>query len=310
MRWPKLQLNALFDPNEQSLQSAREKFNVPFATTDIESFFQSDIDAVAITSPVPAHFANVLAAAKHDKPVLCEKPLAMDQAEGRRMIDAMKQARLPFFIGFTYRFSPAAMMIREMVQNHAIGKVLDLRLIYLWGMHGKFVYAGDGTRSLSQRRAGRMLEGGPMVDCGVHQIDLARWWLASDVARQHAVGIWVDEYEAPDHMYLHMDHINGAHTLVEMSYSYGHTVRETRPQFKYELIGTDGLILYDREARLFELRNANGVTTLPFHEEKNFKGMYAACCRGRANRKFPNAGYGGRRFCRDRHRDERGAGSD
>jgi predicted dehydrogenase len=171
---PQLQLASLFDPNEQSLESAREKFNVPFATTDMESFFKSDIDAVAITSPAPAHLGNVLAAAKHGKPVLCEKPLAMDPAEGRRMIDAMKQAKLPFFVGFTYRFSPAAMTIREMVQSHAIGKVLDLRLIYLWDLHGKFVYADDGTRSLSQRRVGRMLEGGPMVDCGVHQIDLER----------------------------------------------------------------------------------------------------------------------------------------
>jgi predicted dehydrogenase len=138
------------------------------------------------------------------------------------------------------------------------------------------VRTADGTVQENQRRQGRMLEGGPMVDCGVHQIDLARFWLGSEVIRFAGHGAWVDEYEAPDHMYLHLDHANGAHTLVEISYSYCHTAAEPINTFLYELIGTDGVIRYDRNAKLFELRSRNGTRALPFAPEKNFAGMYDA----------------------------------
>jgi len=276
MDTPALKLNAIFEPNPERLRATQEQFQVPHAFTDAEAFLASDIEAVTITSPAPVHLHNVLAAAEHRKPVLCEKPLAMSEGESLRMIEAMQRAGQPLFVGFTYRFSPTAMQIRELVQRRAIGEVRSLRLIYLWACHGKYCVSGDPASGSNFRRDGRMVEGGPMVDCGVHQIDLARWWLGSEVTRQQAVGIWVDEYDAPDHMYMHLDHANGAHTMVEMSYSYGHTIAQTRPQFKYELIGTEGLILFDRESHLFELRNSAGVQTLPYHGEKNFHGMYAA----------------------------------
>jgi predicted dehydrogenase len=110
----------------------------------------------------------------------------------------------------------------------------------------------------------------------VHQIDLARWWLGAEVRRHRGVGAWVDTYEAPDHLWLHLDHEGGAHTLVEISYSYGHTAKEPRPHFVYELIGDRGMIRYDREAARFELLQPSGTTSLPWDHEKNFGGMYAA----------------------------------
>ncbi len=121
-----------------------------------------------------------------------------------------------------------------------------------------------------------MEEGGPMVDCGVHQIDLARWWLGSEAVGWESHGAWVDEYEAPDHMYLHMDHANGAHTTVEISYSYCFTAKEPRSEFVYELIGTEGVIRYDRSARVFEVRSAKGTQALSWAPEKGYARMYAA----------------------------------
>ncbi|MBT4820463.1 MAG: hypothetical protein HON70_32445, partial [Lentisphaerae bacterium] len=141
---------------------------------------------------------------------------------------------------------------------------------------GKYERDAGGHPVEQARRAGRMEEGGPMVDCGVHQIDLARWWLGSEVARWSAAGAWVDDYEAPDHLYLHMDHECGAHSMVEISYSYCHTTKEPLKRFLYELIGTEGLIRYDREAQVFEVRTPQGTERLPFAGEKNFAGMYEA----------------------------------
>lgn len=265
-----LELVSIFDPSESNLAAAKAKFAVPQAFTDSEAFFRSGIDAVAITSPAPCHRANVLDAARHGKHVLCEKPLADDARQSAEMIEAMAAARLRLYVGFCYRFSPAAIQIKQLVDAGAIGRLRSLRLIYIWNVHGKF----DASGNENLRRRGRMLEGGPMVDCGTHQIDLARWWAGGEITRFDAHGAWVDEFDAPDHMWVHMDHASGAHTMVEISYSYTHTASEPVHHFHYDLIGDEGVIRYNREQQLFEVRNRRGTQKLVWHHEKGFEAMY------------------------------------
>lgn len=115
-----------------------------------------------------------------------------------------------------------------------------------------------------------------MVDCGVHQIDLAQWWLNSEVVRATGEGAWVDDFEAPDHIWAHLTHASGAHTMVEMSYSFGHTMRDAESSFVYQLIGTEGVITYDRNISRFELRNQDGTFPQQYHEEKDFDGAHRA----------------------------------
>lgn len=269
-----LELYAIYDPNEETLARIQDRFGVDCAFSDVSDFFASDIEAVSITSPAPCHKQNVLDAARHKLPVLCEKPLAMDSGEAAEMIAAMDAAGVTLFTGFCYRFSPSALKIRELVRSRAIGDVRSLRLVYNWPMHGKYVIDSDGNRTIQKRREGRMLEGGPMVDCGAHQIDLAAFWLGSEVVKFTGHGAWVDDYEAPDHVWVHMDHANGAHTMVEMSYSYHHTAKKPAVEFVYELIGTKGVIRYDKIAESLTMANEDGSTAFEFHGPKSFSGMY------------------------------------
>ncbi len=269
-----LSLHAVYDVNWNRALSMQSRFGIPHAFPSEKAFWESDIDAVVICTPAPLHLANVQQAALHGKHVLCEKPLAMNEADIHRMIQVMNGAGLMLFTGFTYRFSPSAREIHRLIRSGAIGEVRALRLNYLWNLHGKWTWNAQGERVASPLRVGRMLEGGPMVDCGVHQIDLARWWLGSEVEWQHGIGVWVEDYQAPDHLYLHMGHACGAHTMVEMSFSYNATSREPRTHFQYELIGSDGVIRYNREEHSFELRNSHGTQWLQWHPEKNFAGMH------------------------------------
>ena len=254
-----LQLHAVYDVNWNRALAMQNRFQIPHAFPAEKAFWESNIDAVVICTPAPFHLGNVLQAAKYGKHVLCEKPLAMNEADIRRMITTMEEAGLMLFTGFTYRFSGSAKEIHRLVRSGAIGEVRALRLKYLWNLHGKWSWNEKGERIASPLRVGRMLEGGPMVDCGVHQIDLAGWWLNSEVEWQRGIGVWVENYQAPDHLYLHMGHACGAHTMVEMSFSYNATSREPRTHFQYELIGSDGVIRYNREEHSFELRNSHGT---------------------------------------------------
>jgi len=285
-RTPGLTAHALFDPHAGRRDAAAQRFGVPVATDDPDTFF-AELDAVLVASPAPAHAANVLACAARGLPVLCEKPLAMNDDEGRSMIDAMAGAGAALHVAFCYRFSTAALEIKRLIGEGAIGEVAALRLIYNWDCHGRYDHR-DPTRGVAAYRDGRMREGGPMVDCGTHQIDLAAWWLGRPAAAWTGHGAWTDgggDYDCPGHIWAHLTHAAEpggappAHTAVEMSYGYGHTARDADSSFKYELIGTDGVIVYDRNPGRFELRNAAGTTPLAFHEEKNFDAMHLAWAR-------------------------------
>jgi len=269
-----LELWAIYDPSETRVREMQEQFGIAQGFTDEEAFFRSGIEAVTITSPAPVHAENVIACAAHKLAVLCEKPLCANASEGRRMLRAMSKAGVPLYAAFCYRFSPVALKIRELVRQNAIGRVRSLRLIYNWDLHGKYAAGPNGGRRLQKRREERMLEGGPMVDCGTHQIDLARFWLDSRVIRYRGHGAWVDDHEAPDHLWLHLDFSNGAHAMVEISYSYHHTAKNSRSEFVYELIGSEGVIRYDREMHTFTLENGAGRQDLPFAAEKDFVGLY------------------------------------
>lgn len=273
-----LDLAAVFEPSEARRREMAPKYPQAVFCATVEEFFAQRLDAVSVTSPAPCHRDNVVAAARAGCHVLCEKPLAMDPAEVAEMAAAVEQAGKRLFTCFVYRFAQPAQEIRRLVRERAIGEVRALRLIYNWHCHGKWTTAADGTRTLNARREGRMVEGGPMVDCGTHQIDLARWWLGQEIVAEAGHGAWIDPQAYPDHVWLHLTHAGGAHTMIEMSYSYLHTAKEPRfDQFRYELIGTEGVIRYDHETASFEVRNTAGTQALTFDKEaKNFTGAYQA----------------------------------
>jgi predicted dehydrogenase len=273
---PELELVALCDPDRERLGEVASRFGNPPTFTDPEAFFAHPMDVVAVTSPAFAHLGNVLLAATHGLHVLCEKPIAMNDLEAEEMISAMDRAQRHFFIAFCYRFSPVALQIRDWVRKGMIGDVRSLRLIYDWNLHGKYEQSETGEWVESPRWRGRMVEGGPMVDCGVHQIDLARWWLGQEVVDTTVAAAWVAEYDAPDHVWLHLNHEGGAHTAVEMSFTFGHTVAEPLSLFQYHLIGTGGLIRYERDGYILEARTGQETIRVPGASEKSFPGMYDA----------------------------------
>lgn len=273
---PGLELAAVFDPSPGRAATCALKFGIGKHFEDQDAFLASGLDAVVVCSSAPAHPANVIAAAKQGLHVLCEKPLALDDADAEDMISAIAAAKKMLLVGFVYRFSPVAQQLKKWLGEGVIGEPKSLRLVYIWDLHGQYDSLDGKTWIESPRWRGRMLEGGPMIDCGVHMIDLARWWLKSEIANCRGIGAWVSDYVAPDHMYLHMNHEGGEHTMVEMSFTYGHTARYPAPLFTYDIIGTGGVLRYNRDGWLLEARNGQDRLVAPGASEKNFEGMYHA----------------------------------
>lgn len=271
---PGFELVSLYDPVPGRAQLFANEFGgQPF--DDLDEFFATGLDAVAVTSPLPAHHDNVMLCAEHGVHVLCEKPIAENEDDASDMIAVMEDADKGFFVGFVYRFSPVAIQFREWHHQNLLGKVKHFRMVYNWNLHGQWVQHGDGPWVESPAWRGRMLEGGPLIDCGVHQIDLVRWISGLEVKSCDGFGTWISNYESPDHITAHLQLENDVTASIEVSFTYGHTAHDPRSVFTYEMIGTGGVARFDRDGYILEARDGHGIIQVPGTGEKNFDGMYA-----------------------------------
>ncbi len=270
---PDLDIVALFDPVPGRAFAYSEKFGgKPF--TDESEFFAESLDAVVVASPLFTHHDNVMLCSEHGVHVLCEKPIATNEDEAADMIAVMEDAGKGFFVGMVYRFSPVALQLKQWIEQGIVGKVKHIRMIYLWNLHGQWVQNEAGTWIESPMWKGRMMEGGPLVDCGVHQIDLIRWMTGLEIKKWEGFGTWVSDFEAPDHVVAQLQLENGITASVEVSFTYGHTAKEPRSVFTYEVIGTGGVARFDRDGYIVEARNGEGIHLGHGTGEKNFEGMY------------------------------------
>lgn len=275
---PEFQLAAVYDPHRQNAERAGTRYGCAW-TSDADEFYRHDLDAVTVSSPLPTHREHVLRALDAGLDVLCEKPLACDDAEAAEMQFAAEAAGRMLAVGFVYRGSQVTRTLKAWIDKGEIGELRLLRLSYLWNLHGRYAPDADGVWRENAMWRGRMLEGGPMVDCGVHFIDLARIFTGSEIVAGQGSGAWLAEYEAPDWTLGTLQHENGAVTIVEVGFTYGHTAKEPLALFSYDLVGTGGTARYDRGAAQLELRNGEGTHQTHGGWEKDFVGMYDSWAR-------------------------------
>jgi predicted dehydrogenase len=165
------------DP-DHAKQLARE-YGIPLAFASVEEMSQSsEVDAVLVTSPNSCHLQDVLSAVRQGKPVLCEKPMAMNAAECRRMVEAARQAKICLGVAQVFRFEESTARLRERVAAGQIGTPVLVRSEF------SFQAGVEHARKWIYNRA--VAGGGPIADVGVHCIDALRFILQDEVVRVSA----------------------------------------------------------------------------------------------------------------------------
>jgi len=141
----------------------------------------SDVDAIFVASPDALHLKHVLVALEHRKPVLCEKPMAMNAAECERMIAAAARAQVPLGVAQNFRFEHSVNRMRQIVATGEIGKPLLARseFHYFARQHAR-TWITDPSLAC----------GGPVGDVAVHCIDALRYIFQDEVGAVFARALY------------------------------------------------------------------------------------------------------------------------
>src|SRR5213080_5607691 len=115
---------------EHAAMVARE-FNIPNVEGDWRALVaRDDIDLVSVVTPVFTHCEMTLAALENGKAVLCEKPMAMNGDEARRMTERAREAAVLALIDHELRFLPGRIKLRKLLNDGDIGTVRHAKLVF------------------------------------------------------------------------------------------------------------------------------------------------------------------------------------
>jgi predicted dehydrogenase len=215
-------------PEEASKFAA--EFGIPRWSTDIaEAIRDPESDTVIIGLPNYLHKKAVLLAAEAGKAVLCTKPLAMNGAEAREMLEAVEKAGV--FHGYLEDlvYTPKTLKAMQSVQRGALGKVLWAR--------SRETHGGPHSDWFWNKQ---LSGGGAIVDMGCHCIEIARNFIGKDI-RPLEVTCWADTQvhpiDAEDHAIGLVRYENGSIGQFEVSWTFrgGMDLRD-------EVAGTQGTV--------------------------------------------------------------------
>jgi len=208
--------------------NARE-FHIPHVFDSAEELCASpEIDAVFVVSPDALHLPHVLLAAQHGKPVLCEKPLAMNAAEAEQMLFATRAAGVVFGVAQNMRYNASAQLIREWISEGRIGQPLLA--------HSQFCYNTEKSPR-AWIYDPTLAMGGPIGDVAIHCLDALRFVLGTDITEVSTLA--------------HKDALSGeveSHAVVNIAFgngAMGAVTVTTRGSYRslIEVTGESGVIL-------------------------------------------------------------------
>ena len=264
-RIPETRVVAVADPVEALAKDVAAEFDVPRAYPDPLALIDDPaVDAIVIVTPTHTHRDIVIAAAGRGKPTFCEKPPALSLKDIATMKAAIEKSGLFFQMGFMRRFDAGYAAAKKQIDAGRIGDPLVFKATSRDPFRPSLEYANPAS------------SGGMLIDMGIHDFDLARWFMG-DVRSVAAIGATIAYPELAtvgdiDNAIASLTFASGKLGVVDLTRSgiYGYDIST-------EILGLEGTIRigYLRETPIMIMTKANGVShdTVPYFMER-FRDAY------------------------------------
>ena len=273
---PDVEIVAGADINPLRLEVMKDKYGISALYADYHKMLKEiKPDAVTVCTPNAVHAPATIASLKAGAHVITEKPMAMSPKECQSMMDAAAKAKRKLAVGFQYRFHPATQMLRRARDQGQFGKVMFVKCQALrrrgipnWGVFGQKHLQG----------------GGPMIDIGVHVIEMAHYvmgspkpvaatgktWTYMGNKPNDVISMWPDwdwkTYTVEDLAIGHIRFDNGAVMQIEACFA-GHIERDV---WNFTLVGEKGGSTWDPTAIFTDRAGTMTNTTAAFLPEGDF----------------------------------------
>jgi predicted dehydrogenase len=159
------QVTAVADPQAEALAAAAEVAPAAGRAETLEELLEHELDGIVIATPSALHAEQAIAALERGLAVFCQKPLARDAEETRRVLEAARAADRLLAVDLSYRHVEALRTAHAQVAAGAIGELHTIDFVF----HN--AYGPDKPWFTDPELAG----GGCLIDLGTHLIDLALW---------------------------------------------------------------------------------------------------------------------------------------
>lgn len=281
---PRVELYAFCDINEERLKEKGARHGVTRLYTDVREMVKlPELDAVSVCTWNAAHAPCAIAALEAGKDVLCEKPMALNTAEAEAMRAAAQKSGRLLMIGFVRRFGNDCGVVQDFIKAGYFGELYYAKATYLRRNGSPGGWFGDKTRS----------GGGPLIDLGVHIIDLVRYMAGNPQpvsvysATFHKLGdrpgvvrdagyvsagkSTEDVFDVEDLATAMIRFDNGMVLSIEVSFS----LNIEKDEGKIELFGTKGGAKMDPELTLYgETAGYMTNTTIATGTALDFNGLF------------------------------------
>ena len=257
-------LVAIADPVESLAKEVAAEFDVPKYYADPLALYDDPaVDAIVIVSPTHTHRELVIAAAGTKKPTFCEKPPALSLAEVAEMQSAVAASGMFLQMGFMRRFDSGYASAKKQIEEGRIGTPLVFKSTSRDPFRPSLEYANPKS------------SGGMLLDMGIHDFDLARWFMG-EVRSVSTIGATIAYPELAtvgdiDNAIASLTFASGKIGVVDLSRSgiYGYDIST-------EILGLEGTLKigYLRETPVMLLtKNSVAHDTVPYFMER-FRDAY------------------------------------
>ena len=266
-RIPETKLVAVADTLGNLAKDIADEFDVAKSYADPMALIDDKaVEAIVIVTPTHLHREQVIAAAARNKPTFCEKPPALSLAEVAEMRDAVVKSGAFVQMGFMRRFDAGYAAAKKQIDAGRIGEPLVFKATSRDPFRPSLEYANPKS------------SGGMLIDMGIHDFDLARWFMG-EVRTVSAIGATIAYPELKtvgdiDNAIASLTFTSGKLGVVDLTRSgiYGYDIST-------EILGLEGTIRigYLRETPITVMTKANGVShdTVPYFMER-FAEAYTA----------------------------------
>lgn len=182
---PRVQVVAIAGLDEKRCRELAGTFGVARVYRDYQDLLADpDVEAVTVAVPNILHYPVAIAALEAGKHVMVEKPLARSASEGEKIIAAAQRAGLVLGVVFNRRGRQDVQILKREIEKGNLGNIYHARAFWM----RRSGIPGLGTWFTSKEMAG----GGPLIDLGVHVLDMALWVLGNPPPRRVSAATYAE----------------------------------------------------------------------------------------------------------------------